>query len=105
LQRIGNSEAYKSAKTCIGNSKFLGLIKLGLRIEEFSEEGKTSIIANIKNDVYKKYDVEGVRILTMGSTGMLVGIIQSLNSIKIQHNYDQTYWQNFSTEYFKTGKK
>lgn len=91
LQRISKSEAYKRIKECIGNSNLLGLVKLGLRIEELSDEGKVSLIANIKNDVYKKYGVEGVRILTMGSTGLLMGIIQYLSSIKIENNYSQTY--------------
>lgn len=91
LQRISNSEAYKRVKDCIGNNRFLGLIKLGLRIEELSEEGKIALIADIKNDVYEKHGVEGVRILTMGGTGVLFGIIQYLSTVKIENNYSQAY--------------
>lgn len=52
LQRISKSEAYRRTKDCIGNNKFLGIIKLGLRIEGLSESGKVALIADIKNDVY-----------------------------------------------------
>ncbi len=91
LQRISESEAYKRMKECLGNNDFLGLVKLGLKIEELSEEGRVALISNIKNDVYKKHGVKGVRILTMGSTGVLLGIIQYMSSVKIENNYSQTY--------------
>lgn len=78
-------------KECVGNSNLLGLVKLGLKIEELTDEGKVTLIANIKNDVYKKYGVEGIRILTMGSTGILLGIVQYLSAVKIENNYNQAY--------------
>lgn len=90
LQRISNSEAYKRIRECIGHHKFLGLIKLGLRIEELSDEGKAELISKIKNNVYQKHGIEGARILTMGSTGILIGIIQYLSFVKIENNYDQS---------------
>ncbi len=92
LQRISKSDVYKRAKESIGNNnKFLSLIKIGLRIEELSEQGKAALIADIKNDVYKKHQIDGVRILSMGSTGALISIIQHLSNVKMEHNYDQDY--------------
>jgi len=91
LQKISKSEAYKRIKECIGNNRFLGLIKLGFRAEELNEQGNTASIATIKDKVYEKHGVEGIRILTMGTTGVLMGMIQYLSDMKIKNNYGQAY--------------
>jgi len=89
LQRISKSDAYKRMKDCIGNHPFLSLIKLGLRIAELSDEGRVETIAKIKNSVYEKYGIRGVRILNMGGTGVLLEIIQYLSQLKMEKNYNQ----------------
>ncbi len=91
LQKISKSEAYKRMKECIGNHRYLGLIKLGFRAEELNEQGNTASIATVKNNVYEKHGVEGVRILTMGTTGVLMGLIQYLSDMKIKNDYSQAY--------------
>lgn len=95
LKRISESEAYKRMKKCIGNHKYLGLVKLGLRIGELGDSGDTGRIYAIKNSVYDKYGIEGVRILDMGSTHILVDIIQHLSEIKIKLNHSQDYMVTF----------
>jgi len=78
LQIISKSESYRRMRECIGNHRYLGLIKLGFRADELNEQGNTAAIARIKAKVYEKHGVEGIRILTMGTTGILIGIIQYL---------------------------
>lgn len=89
LQKISKSEAYKRMKDCIGNHRFLGLIKLGFRVNELNEQGNVAAIAKIKDNVYEKHGVEGIRILTMGTTGVLMGIIQYLSDMKIRNDSSQ----------------
>lgn len=89
LQEISKSDAYKRMKECIGNHRFLGLIKLGFRVDELNKQGNTIAIAKIKNDVFENHGVEGIRVITMGTTGVLTGIIQYLSDIKIKNNYSQ----------------
>jgi|GEM_PF-1381008 hypothetical protein len=91
LQKVSKTDAYSRMKDCIGKHRLLSIIKLGIKVMELSEEGKGDQINRIRNDVYKKYGTEGVRIISMGSTGVLIGVIQYLSDIKIKHNYDQKF--------------
>ncbi len=93
LQRISKSDAYKRMKDCIGHHHFLSLIKLGLRIAELSDEGRVETIAKIKNSVYKKYGIRGVRILNMGGTGVLLEIIKYLSQLKMEKITLREIWQ------------
>jgi hypothetical protein len=97
LQRINNTDAYRRTKECIGHNPYLNVIRLGLRIEELSENGRADSIAKMKNDVYDKYGNEGITILNMGSTGVLMPIIQHLSNIKLEDNSSQA----FMSDYFK----
>ena len=92
LHDISKSELYKRMKDCIGNHRYLSLIKLGLRFEELSYEGNSHItIDNIKNDVYKKYGSDGLNVLKMGGTGALVAVIKYLDYMKLSENWGQEY--------------
>jgi hypothetical protein len=90
LQRISKSDAYKRAKECIGGHSYLSLVKLSIRVQELSERGKTESVRNLKNDVYRKHGLEGIRILTMGTTGVIFTVIQHLSNIKIENDFDQS---------------
>lgn len=91
LQTISKGELYNRMKACIGNHRYLSLIKLGIRFEELSYEGnRHSTIDNIKNDVYKKYGPDGLYVLKMGSTGALVAVIKYLSDMKLSQNWGQT---------------
>ena len=95
LQQITKSDAYRRTKECIGNNPHLNVIKLGLRMEKLTEEGKIEAIENIKNSVYKKHGQEGITILNMGATGALMPIIQHLSDMKIKNDYSQTYMLDY----------
>ena len=94
LQQITKSDAYRRTKECIGNNPLLNVIRLGLRMEKLTEEGKIEAIGNIKNNVIRKYGLEGITILNMGATGALMPIIQHLSDMKIENDYDQIYMLN-----------
>ncbi len=68
----------------------MSLVKLGLSIAELSDKGRVKTIARIKNEVYRKSKTRGVKILNMGGTGVLLGVIQHLSQQKVEHNYDQS---------------
>ncbi len=95
LQQITKSDAYQRTKECIGNNPHLNVIKLGLRMEKLTEEGKIEAIDNIKNSVYRKHGQEGITILNMGATGALMPIIQHLSDMKIKNDYGQTYMLDY----------
>lgn len=95
LQNISKSDAYKRMRECIGNHRFLGLIKLGFRVDELNEQGNTTAIATIKSNVFENHGVEGIRIITMGTTGVLTGIIQYLSDMKIKNNYSQAIMADY----------
>ncbi|HJH29907.1 MAG TPA: hypothetical protein C5S51_09495 [Methanosarcinaceae archaeon] len=95
LQQITKSDAYRRTKECIGNTPLLNVIRLGLRMEKLTEEGKIEAIGKIKNDVIKKYGPEGITILNMGGTGVLIPIILHLSDMKIENDYDQNYMLDY----------
>ncbi len=80
LQKISKSDAYKRMRECIGNHPYLTLVKLSIRIQELSERGQKESVNNLKNEVYKKHGLEGIRILTMGTTGVIFAVIQHLST-------------------------
>ena len=95
LQQITKSDAYRRTKECIGNTPLLNVIRLGLRMEKLTEEGKIEAIGSIKNNVIKKYGMEGITILNMGATGALMPIILYLSDMKIENDYDQIYMLDY----------
>jgi len=89
LQKISKSDAYKRMRECIGNHSYLTLVKLSIRIQELSEIGQKESVHNLKNEVYRKHGLEGIRILTMGTTGVIFNVIQHISNIKIEKDFDQ----------------
>jgi len=86
LQRISKNDAYNRMKELIGNHPFLSLVRLGLVFAEISEEGEAEKIARVKREVHHIYGIKGVRVLTMGSTGVLLDVIRYLSDLKIKYN-------------------
>ena len=86
LKNITKSDAYKRMRQCIGPSSYLSVIRLSLRGEELSYNAGKEEIDKVKNGVYKKYGDDGITILNMGSTGILVPLIQHLSDLKIENN-------------------
>ncbi len=89
LQTITKSDAYKRIKECIGYTRYLSVVKLGLRIEELSYTKRDEEIHKIKQDVFKKYGRDGINILNMGNTGALIPLIMHLSDLKIKTDASQ----------------
>jgi hypothetical protein len=89
LKNVTKTDAYKRMRECIGPSSYLSVIRISLRIEELSYTAEKTVIDKVRNGVYQKYGDEGITILNMGSTGILVPLIQHLSDIKIQGNCTQ----------------
>lgn len=90
LIEIGDNDAYKRMKDCIGsNHPYLSLIRVGLKFFYISREGDQERIGEIKRHVSNVHGQKGVRILNMGATGTLEGIIRYLSDIKIREGLTQ----------------
>lgn len=89
LKNVSQSDAYKRMRQCIGQNRYLAVIRIGLRVEELTYDAETDVINHVKNGIYKKYGEEGITILNMGSTGVLLPLIQHLSDVKIENNYTE----------------
>jgi hypothetical protein len=74
-------------------------------LSQSPDEGKTKIIERIKNEVYDKHGYEGIRVLNMGSTGVLMQIIQYMSDLKLKHNYSQKFMADHFDEIINQWKK
>ncbi len=78
---------------------------MGLRIEKLSYSKPASEITTFKNEVYGRYGREGITILNMGSTRILIPLIQHLSNMKIESNYSQEDMLNYFVEIVHDWKK
>ncbi len=76
-------------RECIGDHPYLSVVKLGLAFAGISKRGDAERIGRIKREVTNRYGLKGVRILAMGSTGVLLEVIRYMSDIKIKHDYTQ----------------
>lgn len=98
LQAISKSEAYKRIADCIGETRYLSVIKLALRIQHLSYTKGSAEISKINHDVSKKHGKNGINILHMGNTGILLPVIKHLSDLKIDGDHNQeTMREHFIT--------
>lgn len=91
LEVVAYSDKYKRIKDCIGEHRFLPLIKVGINVRKLSIDGKGDDIKRIRNEVYDKHGSEGVKIINMGSTGVLTSAIKYISDLKFAEDYSQEY--------------
>lgn len=89
IQRISQREIYKRLKGCIGKHWALDLLRVGIYISELNEVGSKETVERIKEDVYNRFRARGVRILTLGSTGIIVQVIEFLSDLKSENNLNE----------------
>lgn len=89
LEEISKQDQYLRLKEVIGDHWSLHLIKLGLQISNLNAEGKRDAVTKINADVYRRYKKRGVRILTLGSTGVIKDVLEYLSSLKMRENLNQ----------------
>lgn len=90
IYKIGQKEAYKRLKHCIGFHWSLRLIRLGLYISDLNDEGQRKLIKKTKEDIYKKYGSKGIKITNMATTGAILDVIEYLSKLKIEDNLNRT---------------
>lgn len=105
LKNITESDAYNRMKECIGPSGYLNIVRLGLRIEKISYSRPSHEITTFRNEIYERYGREGITILNMGSTGILVPLIEHLSNMKIENNYSQKYIFDYFMDIVSNWKK
>lgn len=102
LKKVTNSDAYKRMKECIGTSTpYLDVVRLGLLIEDLSYKGGGKEASDLKNNVYKKYGMDGVTILNIGNVGVLVSVIEHMSNQKINNDYSQEYMLDYFMKIIK----
>ncbi len=90
IYKVGQKEAYKRLKECVGSHWSLRLIRLGLYISDLNDEGQRKLVAKTKGDIYKKYGSKGIKITNMATTGALSSVIEYLSKLKIEENLNRT---------------
>jgi hypothetical protein len=91
LQRINESPIFCRLKECIGNHWSLNLVKVGMYIMELNDEGERKLIKEIRDRISKKYGPRGMKIIDLGSTGVIFDIIDYLDGLRMRKGYGKEY--------------
>jgi len=87
LYKIRKYESYRMMEICLGSHWSMNLIGLGLLVSELNETQKTDLQEKVRIEVHRKYGAKGLKILEMGSTGVIRDIIDYLSRIKTRKEY------------------
>lgn len=88
LYKISNTALFQSFKGCIANPLYLSLVRDGLRISYLNDEGRKKEIEKINDEIKKKYDRFGLRVMQIASTGELENIVRYLVDLKVRKDYN-----------------
>ena len=90
LYEITKLDLYKRLSACLISHWAMNLIALGVYVSKLNESDQRDIVERVKSEVHSKYQALGLRILYMGSTGVIQHIIEYLSDLKINKNYNST---------------
>ncbi len=90
LYKISKQELYKRLERCLVSHWSMNLISLGIYISKLNELDRGEIAKRVKSEVHHKYQAKGLKILAMGSTGVIDHVIEFLSDIKTDKNYSFT---------------
>lgn len=90
LYKISKQELYKRLERCLVSHWSLNLIALGIYISKLNELDQGELAKQVKSEVHSKYQAKGLKILAMGSTGVIDHVIGFLSDIKTEKNYSFT---------------
>lgn len=82
LIKIDGSESFCRLKKIIGNHETLKVVRIGLYLEKLNKEGVTSLVKDIKNEIWENHSSEGMNLINMGSSGLLSPLIEQLETLK-----------------------
>lgn len=91
LQRINESPIFCRLKECIGDHWSLDLVKVGMYIMELNDEGERNLIRKIRDRTNKKHGPRGMKIINLGSTGVINDVISYLDNLKLRKGYSQKH--------------
>ena len=84
LKKISKTDLYLRLKFCLGHHWCLPLIKVGIYISNLNKEGQDILVNQIKDSINQKYGIRGIRIMELGSTGVIESIIELISDLKIK---------------------
>lgn len=89
LRRITQTPIYKRMERCLLGHWSMNLIALGLYVAELNQlnQGK-DIQERVRSAVHEKYRARGIRILDIGSTGVIENVLNYLDNINLRKNYN-----------------
>ena len=87
LRQISQTDLYLRLKFCLGQHWSLPLIKVGIYVSNLNKEGQDKLVQQIKDYIFQKYGIRGIRIMELGSTGIIESIIELISDLKIRKNY------------------
>lgn len=90
LYKISKQELYKRLERCLVSHWSMNLIALGIYISKLNELDQGELAKKVKSEVHFKYQAKGLKILAMGSTGVIDHVIGFLSDIKTEKNYSFT---------------
>lgn len=86
LRKIDSTPDYLKLKQLIGNHPTLRLARIGLYLETLNKEGSTRIVNDIRDEIIKNHGDDGFKIIDLGSSGLMSGLIESLSDLKSELN-------------------
>jgi hypothetical protein len=86
LKKIDNSTTFRQLKKLIGKHPTLRLIRVGLYLEQLNLQGSAELVESIRNEIMEHHGQEGLKIINLGSAGILSDIIDALEDLKKANN-------------------
>lgn len=91
LKRINENPNFCRLEELIGTHPHLRLVNIGIYIMQLNDNDKRELIKKIKNRVNKKHGRRGMKILHLGSTGVIYDVIEYLDRLKLTRGYDKEH--------------
>ncbi len=91
LQRINESPIFCRLKECAGNHWSLNLVKVGIYIMELNDEDERILVREIRDRIHKQHGPKGMKILNLGSTGVILDVIEYLDDLKTRKGYGEEH--------------
>lgn len=86
LHQIEEKDIYKRLVDCVGEHWALPLIRVGIYLSDINDSGRKELANKIRAGVQNRYDIKGLRVLELGSTRMIINVIQYVSDLKLLKN-------------------
>lgn len=89
LYKIDKTPDFIKLKKLIGKHYTLRLVRIGLYLESLNEEGAHELVKNIREEIALNEDVRSLKLVSMGSSGILSEVIGILEELSTQYGWSQ----------------